>query len=59
MFPLAKYSQNVFVKILSISVAELFYTLSVFQLSEKGHSSVGNQEIVEHNYKFEHEEYLC
>ena len=23
-----------------------------------GHSSVGNQEIVEHNYKFEHEEYL-
>ena len=24
-----------------------------------GHSSVGNQEIVEHNYKFEHEEYLC
>ena len=24
-----------------------------------GHSSVGNQEIVEHNYKFEHEECLC
>ena len=26
-----------------------------------GHSSVGlgNQEIVDHNYKFEHEEYLC
>ena len=24
-----------------------------------GHSSVGNKEIVEHNYKFGHEEYLC
>ena len=24
-----------------------------------GHSSVGNQEIVEHNYKFAREEYLC
>ena len=24
-----------------------------------GHSSVGNKEIVERNYKFEHEEFLC
>ena len=24
-----------------------------------GHSSVGNQELVEHIYKFEREEYLC
>ena len=30
-----------------------------FENFEKGHSSVGNQEIVEHNYKFAHEEYLC
>ena len=27
MFPLAKYSENLFVKILSISVAELVHTL--------------------------------
>ena len=24
-----------------------------------GHSSVGNEEILEHNYKFKREEYLC
>ena len=59
MLPLAKYSKYLFVKVLSISVAELLYTKSVYQLSEEGHSSVGNQEIDEHNYKFKQEEYLC
>ena len=35
-------------------------TLEVhFKEVNLGHSSVGNQETVEHNYKFEHEEYLC
>lgn len=33
--------------------------LSVYQLLEEGRSSVGNQEIAGHNYKFGHGEYLC
>ena len=51
MLPLAKYSQNLFAKILSISELLNYCTLlSVNQLSEGGHSSVGNQEIARQNY---------
>ena len=53
MFPLAKYSKNLFVKILSISVAELLYTLAQGLKLKKGKkegymskgSSYHNQEV--------------
>ena len=52
--PTGKVFAEIFCKILCIRVMEL---LSV-QLSEEGHSSVGKQESVDHDYKFEQEIYL-
>ena len=52
MLTLGKYSENLFVKILSISVAEWLYTLVSVSVIGTRHRSVDNQEIVGHNYKF-------